>query len=445
MNKTGRHLGAALLTGAIMIGTAQGAFAAAPVAKIGSTGYKTLSDAIDKVSNGQTIVVQQNIANEYDGYRYGVYDIVEQGSKSYTIDLNGHTITESHEFTDKFSISGILIYATRGAGTVSVTIKNGTIISEANGTEGVQILDHDPSTPTTVTLSNMTIKAAGAVGVSCLSSNLIVQSANITGVNDAIYAEDSDVTLNAGRFIGTGADQDDGAIASYKKNVEDDSVELDRSRVVEPAAPAIIRPSNWKTSPSMDVSVINFEDVKATDWFYSYVYEAAEKGIVSGVETWKFQPNSNVTREQFASILANAAGADLSQYKNTSAYSDVSADKWSAPAIEWARQNDIAHGQTSDKFAPTASITRQEACVMLYKYQKNIMQIELQENVTVDTFPDRDEVASWAEEAVQAMLQEGVMSGVKNGKTGVVNIMPKGFATRAQSCTLIDKLLALSK
>ncbi len=43
---------------------------------------------------------------------------------------------------------------------------------------------------------------------------------------------------------------------------------------------------------------------------------------------------------QFATMLAYASNADLSQYEGVTSFSDVSASAWYAPQVEWAYQRD---------------------------------------------------------------------------------------------------------
>ena len=136
-------------------------------------------------------------------------------------------------------------------------------------------------------------------------------------------------------------------------------------------------------------------------------------------------------------MLASAAGADLSAYENKKTFSDVT-HAWSVRQIEWAYDNGIVSGTGNGKFAPTASITRQEVCVMLYKYQANILNIEPRQVVEVPVYPDGDQVATWAETAVQNMLMEGIISGSKDKDT--VKLLPKGNATRAQIGTMLSAM-----
>lgn len=75
---------------------------------------------------------------------------------------------------------------------------------------------------------------------------------------------------------------------------------------------------------------------------------------------------------------------------------------------------------------------------MLYKYQANILNIEPRQVVEVPVYPDGDQVATWAETAVQTMLMEGIISGSKDKDT--VKLLPKGNATRAQICTMLSAM-----
>lgn len=449
MNKTGKRLGAMLLTGAMMAGMAVGASAATYVAKIGSTGYTTLNAALDAVKSGQTIVLQTNVysSNEryYDGLANGVaYIYEENAAKSFTIDFNGKTI-----YADTSTEDGMLIGAESTAGDLSITLKNGAISAAGANVDGICVMDLNADTPTRITLDNMTVTADGEAGINCLNAKLYLK-ANITGLDDAVYAEDSNIHLTAGQFTATGTDSGDGAIVSYK-SVSEDTLEPDMDKIFMPEAPAVVRPADWETNPSTSISVVNYDDVKLKDasvpnpWFYYYVYDMAEVGIVSGDgNLWTFHPYNNVTREQFAQILASASGADLSVYEGKTSFSDVKTTRWSAKAIEWAYQNGIVSGTGDGKYSPYANITRQEVCVMLNKYQANIMKLDVQQKVEVATYPDSSKVASWAQEAVQNMLVQGVISGTKQSD-GTIVIDPKGNTTRAQICTMMSAMLKLAE
>ena len=436
MKKSTKRLAALLLAGCMTCGMAAGASAASAVVTIGTKNYASLNAALRAVKNGQTIILKTDINNANETYTVGTgkgasFFASEDTATSFTIDLNGHTIKAGEE-----SDAGLAIFTDETAKNVSITVKNGTIAASGDETSGLAIMDDDAATTTTVTLANMTVKSSQGAGVDCFGSALVVQSASIESKDDAIFALDSSVKLTAGRFASTGADQAEfGAITCVVGDDSDNALDT----VQTAGAPAIVRPADWKTNPASTITITNFADVPSGKWYYDYVYQMAEQGVINGTNPWTFNPEGKVTREAFAQILAGAAGADLSAYQGKSSFSDVPASKWSAPAIEWAKAAGVVDGVGNGKFAPTASITRQEVCVMLYRYQQNIMQAPVKDVVAVGTFPDSNKVASWATEAVQAMLRQGVMTG--DNTNGKVTISPTNTATRAQACKLIAELL----
>ena len=449
MNKIAKRFGAMMLAGVMASTLAVSASAVTYVAKIGSTGYKTLNAALMAVKNGQTIELQSNIYSSQEQHPdypdKGVAYVYEQSAaKSFTIDCNGKTIFASQD------ACGAIFGAIESAGNLSVTLKDGTISASGQGGCGIAVIDENPATPTNMTLTNMKVTAKGDAGIVCVGSNLFVKG-NVTGVDDAIYAEDSKITIQAGQFRVDGEDiSKDGAIACYRI-LDDDNLQLDMSRVTMPEKPAVIRPENWKTNLSSTISVVNYDDVKWKDhskpapWFYHDVYEMAERGVISGDGNyWTFHPYNNVTREQFAQILASAAQADLSAYEGKTSFNDVKISRWSSKAIEWAYANKIVSGTGHGKYSPSANITRQEVCVMLNKYQANIMKIEPQQKVEVGAYPDSSKTATWAKDAVHNMLIQGVISGVKQ-KDGTVLLAPKGNTTRAQICIMMRAMLDLKQ
>ncbi len=69
-----------------------------------------------------------------------------------------------------------------------------------------------------------------------------------------------------------------------------------------------------------------YKDVRVTDWYYEYVKNLSESGIVSGDGTGYFNPDGNVTREQFLKMIIMAADIETDNGEKT--FSDVSDDAW---------------------------------------------------------------------------------------------------------------------
>ena len=100
---------------------------------------------------------------------------------------------------------------------------------------------------------------------------------------------------------------------------------------------------------------VDFNDVEG--WYEDAVSFLSSREIISGVGNNLFEPQSNVTRAELARILASLAGADLSEYTQTS-FNDVKNSDWFMPSVEWARDKGIVKGVGEGLFNPNALVTR---------------------------------------------------------------------------------------
>ncbi len=190
--------------------------------------------------------------------------------------------------------------------------------------------------------------------------------------------------------------------------------------------------ANWTPAPV--VSTQKFSDVSKGDWFYEAVMALNEKNIVSGMSANTFAPNAPVTRAQFATILANMSGAQLSD--TTTPFDDVKADAWYAKAVSWAYSNGIVNGTSASTFAPDARISRQDMAVMIKRYADKIVKTSLPEKTSPVVFADSTEIAEYAADAVSTMQ----IAGIINGKPGNL-FAPNANALRSEACQMIYKLL----
>lgn len=197
------------------------------------------------------------------------------------------------------------------------------------------------------------------------------------------------------------------------------------------------------TMPNSNVTItanykqaIVFSDVPAGAWYEGVVYDLVGKGIIDGKGNNEFVPNGQITRAEFAKILAFASGDDLNQYEGRTSFGDVPTGKWFSNSVEWAYQNGVVKGKENG-YAPNDNISRQEMAVMIKRYAdyKGIILPEINAAVT---FNDDAEIASWAKAEVVAMQKAGII----NGKPGNI-FVPRGNATRAEACKMISELLKI--
>ena len=78
-----------------------------------------------------------------------------------------------------------------------------------------------------------------------------------------------------------------------------------------------------------------FTDIKEGDFFYESVIWAAKKGITNGATDTTFNPNGNLQRAQFVTMLWRAAGEPKAE-NPTNPFTDVKESDWYYNAVLWA-------------------------------------------------------------------------------------------------------------
>lgn len=127
---------------------------------------------------------------------------------------------------------------------------------------------------------------------------------------------------------------------------------------------------NAAGKPSVTENAV-FADVSKNAWYYDAVQWASKNGVTAGIGGNKFDPDANVTREQFAQFLYNYEGkptvsGSLSKYAD-----DSKVSTWAKNALLWANQNGIVNGKPSGNTVyldPQGNATRAETASMLMKY-----------------------------------------------------------------------------
>ena len=117
----------------------------------------------------------------------------------------------------------------------------------------------------------------------------------------------------------------------------------------------------------IDVLTGAFKDT-AGHWANTYIADLKGASIVSGDSAGNFNPESNLTRAEFAKMLYIAhSGAGSLPVVSSAPYPDVSTTYWAAPYIQALKAKKIVGGDSAGNFNPDANITRAEAIVMVVR------------------------------------------------------------------------------
>ena len=179
----------------------------------------------------------------------------------------------------------------------------------------------------------------------------------------------------------------------------------------------------------------NFTDING-HWAKEHILFAVSRGLFSGTSETTFSPNTTLTRGMFVTALGRLAGINPADYQ-TRKFTDVKADAYYAPYVNWAVSKGIVSGTTSTTFAPDSNITREQMAVIMKNYADK-MGYSIPKTLEAVTFADNAQISSWAKDAVKAMQQAGVLSGKENNRFD-----PQGSATRAEAATVLHRFVEI--
>ena len=151
---------------------------------------------------------------------------------------------------------------------------------------------------------------------------------------------------------------------------------------------------------------------------------------ITGYSDGTVQPNADITRAEVAAIFYRLLDEDAHAKYDTTAngFSDVPADAWYGKAVSTLSAMGVLKGYEDGTFRPDASITRAElAAVAVRFFRAPVAPAE-------DRFSDI--AGHWANEAINAAAQLGIVSGYEDG-----TFRPANNITRAETIQMVNNVL----
>jgi hypothetical protein len=119
----------------------------------------------------------------------------------------------------------------------------------------------------------------------------------------------------------------------------------------------------------------SFRDVPDGQWYTSPVAALTSLGVLHGYENGEFRGSLQITRAEFAAIIAQVEGLEPVA---ESGFLDVPASSWAAPWIGAARSKGYISGYGNGLYKPNDPITRAEA----FSIVNRVLGIEPKPNAT---------------------------------------------------------------
>ncbi len=186
-------------------------------------------------------------------------------------------------------------------------------------------------------------------------------------------------------------------------------------------------------APEADiVQFKSFPDTENLTWGKEAIEYLAKEGIISGDDKGNFNPDNDITREQFAKIAALAF--DIEEYVGAN-FGDVDLNAWYAPFVSALAKSGAMQGTPDGNFGIGMSITRQDVAVVIARLLG-----KGNESYNGEKFEDYELIADYARDSVMILSDMGIL----NGKDGNM-FDPLSPITRREAAMIIFRLIGGAK
>jgi hypothetical protein len=181
-----------------------------------------------------------------------------------------------------------------------------------------------------------------------------------------------------------------------------------------------------------------FSDIQDS-WAKSDIELLASKMLIAGKSDSAYEPKSNITRAEFATLLVRALGLEEGILQ-PGQFKDVDLNAWYAGSVATSVAKGIITGYEGQLFKPNNNITREEMAVMIVRAAQvagidNKLSAAEQETYLA-RFGDHETISAWAGKDVALAAGAGIINGMPNG-----DFSPRNNADRAQSAVMLKRFL----
>lgn len=167
------------------------------------------------------------------------------------------------------------------------------------------------------------------------------------------------------------------------------------------------------SSPSQNISPSTaeiFYDVPATSWYYESVKKMTELGYMNGTVSGKFEPDLSLTRAMLVTILYRYA---CEPEADGASFADVPVNTWYSDAVSWAADAGIVEGTDEGKFEPESNITREQLAAIMYRYCE-AFGYDTSAAGNIIKYKDSYAISDWAQTALIWTTGAGIIDGKDN-------------------------------
>jgi hypothetical protein len=190
-----------------------------------------------------------------------------------------------------------------------------------------------------------------------------------------------------------------------------------------------------------------FGDIGNVSWAWTAINKLYGAQIIKGKTLTKFEPQSNITRAEFAAMLTRLFEIELetTDRENESVFVDVKRSDWFYNEVMSVYNKGYVKGKGENLFSPNVNISREEIATVLARIliEKGIRPSTKDFSSVLNQFADASTVSEWAKEGTVLTFEKGIITGTTENKIRFYNF--KKYASRAEVAVMLYRIAGIIK
>lgn len=186
------------------------------------------------------------------------------------------------------------------------------------------------------------------------------------------------------------------------------------------------------TIPANTTLVIQpFNDIDG-HWAAPFIRALATQGLIAGYPDGSFQPDANLTRAEYSTLLTK--GFNLPEVQSVNLFIDVSPDFWAYPSIQSTYSKAFLKGFPEGDFKPNDNVQRVHVISALVS---GLGLAPTNSENTLSIYQDRSSIPPWASAQVATATTAKLIANYPN----LQQLNPTQSATRAETVVMMYQAL----
>lgn len=192
------------------------------------------------------------------------------------------------------------------------------------------------------------------------------------------------------------------------------------------------KPESTTEPAKEDTKQIPFTDVAADHWFSPAVNYVYQNRLMNGTAADTFSPEAPSTRGMIVAILHRLAKEPTAPAAH---FNDIADGQYYAKAVAWVAENGIVQGYGDGSFGPDDTITCEQLAAILHRYAQHNGQ-DTSARADLTAFSDTAQISPYATDAMGWAVATGIIQGNTDG-----TLAPKANANRARVAQILMNYL----